>query len=62
MTPAKKIHVEEDQVVRRQSSSTPSSDNKELLVERRQLMEKIKEREVKLQQLKNANNMEKVSK
>lgn len=60
MSSAKKMRLEEDQVVRRQS--TPSSSNKELLVERRHLMEKIKEKEVKLQQLKNADEMEKVSK
>jgi len=60
---AKKVCLQEDQVVRRQnsaSSSIPSSSNKELLAERRQLLEKIKEKEVKLQQLKNADEMEKV--
>lgn len=59
---AKKARLEKDQVVRRQSSGTPTSSNKELLAERRHLMEKIKEKEVKLKQLKNAEEMEKVSK
>ena len=62
MSSAKKACLEKDQVVRRQSSGTPTSSNKELLVERRHLMEKIKEKEVKLKQLKNAEDMEKVSK
>ena len=64
MSSVKKARLEKDQVVRRQPGSTPSttptSKNKELLVERRQLMEKIKEKEVKLKQLKNAEEMEKV--
>ena len=62
MSSAKKARLEKDQVVRRRSSSTPTSSNKELLVERRHLIEKIKEKEVKLKQLKNAEEMEKVSK
>lgn len=61
MSSVKKVRLE-DRVVRRRSSSTPSSSNKEVLVERRHLLEKIKEKEVKLQQLKNADEMEKVSK
>ena len=61
LSSAKKVRLEEDQVVRRQASSTPPSGNKELVAERRRLMEKIKEKEVKLQQLKNADEMEKVS-
>ena len=59
---AKRVRLEKDQVVRRQPSSTPTSSNKELLAEQRHLMEKIKEKEVKLKQLKNAEEMEKVSK
>ena len=62
LTSAKKVRLEEDQVVRRQASSNLPSGNKELIAERRHLMEKIKEKEVKLQQLKNADEMEKVSK
>ena len=62
LSSAKKVRLEEDQVVRRQASSNLPSGNKELIAERRHLMEKIKEKEAKLQQLKNADEMEKVSK
>ena len=59
LSSAKKVRLEEDQVVRRQASSTPPSAKKEL-AERRRLMEEIKEKEAKLQQLKKADEMEKV--
>lgn len=63
MPSAKKARLEEDEVTRRQASrAASSSSNKELLAERRHLLEKIKEKEIKLQQLKNADEMEKVSK
>lgn len=61
---AKKVRMQDGLVARRQNltPNCPSPSNKELLVERRHLLEKIKENEVKLQQLKNAEEMEKVSK
>ena len=54
---AKKICLQDDEI----KSAGASSSSRSLLLERRQLQEKIKEQEVMLQQLKNADETEKVS-
>jgi len=54
---AKKICLQDDKV---NPTGASSSSSRSLLLERRQLQEKIKEQEVMLQQLKNADETEKV--
>ena len=54
---AKKICLQDDQV---KPAAGASGSSRSVLLEKRQLQEKIKEQEVMLQQLKNADETEKV--
>jgi len=58
VTSAKKVCLQDDKVS--PTGHGASSSSRSLLLEKRQLQEKIKEQEVMLQQLKNADETEKV--